>query len=66
MYGVFQRKTWILNYWSFDYAWCGPDSWVVEIYAWRTIWKFFDLRDPQQSKSVKIQVVFAHFLCKFL
>ena len=21
-------------------------SWVVEIYAWSTIWNFFDLREP--------------------
>ena len=42
-------------------------SWVVEIYAWSTIWNYFDLRQPQQPqrKSVKIQSWIAHFLSKF-
>ena len=40
-------------------------SWVVEIYAWSTIWNFFDLRQPQQPqiKSVKIQSYFCTFFC---
>ena len=48
--------TWILNYWSFEQACRGPE-YLVKIYAWRTIWNFFELRHPQQPqmKSVKIQ-----------
>ena len=35
-------------------------SWEVEVYAWTTIWNFFNLRQPQQPqiKSVKIQMCF--------
>ena len=41
-------------------------SWVVEIYAWSTIWNFFDLRQPQQPqiKSVKIQSCFCSIFVK--
>ena len=35
-------------------------SWVVEIYAWSTIWNCFDLRQPQ-IKSVQIQSWFCSF-----
>ena len=43
-------------------------SWVVEIYAWLTIWNYFDLRQPQQPqrKSVKIQSCFCSFFVQIL
>ena len=43
-------------------------SWVVEIYAWSTIWNYFDLRQPQQPqiKSVKIQSCFCSFFVQIL
>ena len=31
--------------------WCSLGSRVVEIYAWSTIWNFFDLTGPQQPPS---------------
>ena len=43
-------------------------SWVVEIYAWLTIWNYFDLRQPQQPqrKSVKIQSCFCSLFVQIL
>ena len=35
-------------------------SWLVEIYAWSTIWIFFDLSQPQ-IKIAKIQSCFCSF-----
>ena len=43
-------------FWIASLVW----SWAVKIYAWTTIWNFFDLRQPQQTwiKNVKIQRCF--------
>ena len=32
-------------------------SWVVEFYAWSTIWNFFDLTRPQQPPSEKVPYI---------
>ena len=34
--------------------WCSVASWVVEIYAWSTIWNFFDLMWPQWPQTEKV------------
>ena len=37
--------------------WCSLGSWVVEIYAWSTIWNFFDLTGPQQPPSERVPCI---------
>ena len=32
-------------------------SWVVEFYAWSTIWNFFDLTRPQQPPSERVPYI---------
>ena len=32
-------------------------SWVVEIYAWSTIWNFFDLMGPQRPLSERVAYI---------
>ena len=43
-----------MNTFCFDKStknWCSVAFWVVEIYAWSTIWNFFDLTQPQRPPS---------------
>ena len=32
-------------------------SWVVEVYAWSTIWKFFDHTQPQRPPSERVPYI---------
>ena len=34
--------------------WCSVASLVVEVYAWSTIWNFFDLTQPQRPPTEKV------------
>ena len=48
--------------------WCSVASWVVEIYAWSTIWQFLDLMRPPQWPQIKVskfKEVSAQFLFNF-
>ena len=73
-YRVFDLKrdvlTWLCDF-DFELLACWLSSvwsWVVKIYAWSTIWNFFDLRQPQQSqiRSVKTQTCFCSFFVQIL
>ena len=37
--------------------WCSVASWVVEVYAWFTIWNFFDLMWPQRPLSERVPYI---------
>ena len=37
--------------------WCSVASWVVEVYAWSTIWNFFDHTQPQRPPSERLPYI---------